>query len=98
MNRLTLVLCTTHQTRCPICRDPFLGPELVIYYGIAICNSCLQFTNAGTLHAISLAVKNIDFRREWSFRGGIALWTPSEALNEHLIAPWERLPAVVLQQ
>jgi len=98
MNRLTLIMCTTHQTRCPICCDPLLGPEVIFYYGIAICDSCLQFTSKGTLHAISLAVRIEDFRREWSFRAGLAFWTPSEALNEHLRAPWERLPAVVLQQ
>jgi len=90
MPRLTLSFSTTHQARCPICADPFLGPEIIFFYDIAICESCLAFTTKGTLHALSQHCRQKDHSDEWSCRAGLALWTPSEIMGQHRIPPWQR--------
>ena len=95
MHRLTLTAVTTNPAKCPVCGDPVLGPELVFYDGIGICQECVSFLSSGTLHALQLMIRDVTFREEWSFRMGLAFWTPSPITLPKGEPPWQRLPAVL---
>ena len=90
MPRLTLTFSTTHQARCPICADPFLGPEIVFLFDVAICGLCCSITSKGTLYSLSDHCRNTHHSDEWSVHAGLAFWTPSEVMGQHRTPPWLR--------
>lgn len=90
MPRMTLTFTTTHQARCPICADIFLGPEIIFFFDVAICELCMSITSRGTLHALSNHCRDVTHSDEWSCRAGLAFWTPSEVLGQHRTPPWLR--------